>query len=88
MTDVFMKILGYILLIAILIVGGAAYYAARKPSDPVQYFQTEPVKRGDIFKKITATGTIEPEELVDVGAQVMGLRQRFAGKPNRLQRGS
>jgi HlyD family secretion protein len=72
-----MKLAGFLLLTAIPIAGGAAFYATRKPSDPVPYFQTESVKRGDIAKKITATGTIEPEELVDVGAQVMGLITGF-----------
>jgi HlyD family secretion protein len=43
----------------------------------VQTFQTEPIKRGDIVLKKTATGTVEPEELVDVGAQVMGLITGF-----------
>ena len=34
--------------------------------------RTEPVKRGDLVSVIKATGTIEPEDAVDVGAQVMG----------------
>ena len=72
-----MKILGLLLLIAIPITGGAAYYATRKPAVPVQSFQTESIKQGDIVLKKTATGTVEPEELVDVGAQVMGLITGF-----------
>jgi HlyD family secretion protein len=72
-----MKLVGFLLLATIPIIGGAAFYATRKPSDPVQCFQTELIKRGDIAKKITATGTIEPEDLVDVGAQVMGLITGF-----------
>ncbi|MBP9839352.1 MAG: efflux RND transporter periplasmic adaptor subunit [Proteobacteria bacterium] len=31
------------------------------------------VKRGDIFVGISATGTVQPEETIDVGAQVAGL---------------
>ena len=42
-------------------------HAARKTP-----FREAPVKRGDLFVTITATGTVEPEEVVDVGAQVAG----------------
>jgi HlyD family secretion protein len=35
-------------------------------------FRTVPVKRGDLLATISATGTVEPEEVVDVGAQVAG----------------
>ena len=35
-------------------------------------FRTVAVKRGDLLSTISATGTVEPEEVVDVGAQVVG----------------
>jgi HlyD family secretion protein len=35
-------------------------------------WRTAPVKRGDVVAAISATGTVEPEEVVDVGAQVLG----------------
>ena len=35
-------------------------------------FRTAPVIRGDLQATISATGTVEPEEVVDVGAQVAG----------------
>lgn len=35
-------------------------------------FRTAPVTRGDLQATISATGTVEPEEVVDVGAQVAG----------------
>jgi HlyD family secretion protein len=35
-------------------------------------FKTVQVKRGDLQATISATGTVEPEEVVDVGAQVAG----------------
>ncbi len=47
--------------------------------------QTVPVKRGDVLSEISATGTVEPEEVVDVGAQVAGQINSFGtdvnGKP-------
>lgn len=45
------------------------FYYAKRPA--VSYHTTE-VKRGDLVATIGATGTVEPEELVDVGAQVAG----------------
>ena len=35
-------------------------------------FKTVKVERGDVVKQIEATGTVEPEDLVDVGARVSG----------------
>ncbi len=35
-------------------------------------FRTVQVKRGDVLATISATGTVEPEEVVDIGAQVAG----------------
>src|SRR5665811_1448418 len=35
-------------------------------------FKTVQVKRGDLQATISATGTVEPEEVVDIGAQVAG----------------
>src|SRR6266700_1214758 len=40
-------------------------------------FNTATVKHGDIVATISATGTIEPVEVVDVGAQVAGLILSF-----------
>ncbi len=35
-------------------------------------FRLAPVSRGDLTATISATGTVEPEEVVDIGAQVAG----------------
>src|ERR1039458_4674082 len=40
-------------------------------------FTTATVKRGDVAATISATGTIEPLEVVDVGAQVAGRVSTF-----------
>ena len=40
-------------------------------------FHTAVVKRGDLVAMISATGTVEPEQVVDVGAQVAGMILAF-----------
>src|ERR1043166_4367746 len=45
-------------------------------------FTTATVKRGDLTATITATGTIEPVEVIDVGAQVAGLIKSFGKDKN------
>ncbi len=40
-------------------------------------FRTAPVQRGDLRVTISATGTLEPEEVIDVGAQVAGIITSF-----------
>jgi HlyD family secretion protein len=44
-------------------------------------FRTEPVVRRNLLATIPATGTIEPEEVVDVGAQVAGRIDNFGVDP-------
>jgi HlyD family secretion protein len=72
--------------VALLIVGAGLgawqwrAHAAHKPS-----FRETPVKRGDLFVTTAATGTVEPEEVVDVGAQVAGLINVFGKDKNGKQ---
>jgi HlyD family secretion protein len=56
--------------IAAGIAGGWWYFNKNKAKNVT--FRTTEVTRGDILSTISATGTVEPEELVDVGAQVAG----------------
>jgi HlyD family secretion protein len=71
-----------ILLIAVIgigagIAGGWWYFNKGKVNNVA--FRTVEITRGDILSAINATGTVEPEELVDVGAQVAG-QVLFFGK--------
>ncbi len=45
-------------------------------------FKTVQVKRGDLKATISATGTVEPEEVVDIGAQVAGRIVAFGKDEN------
>src|SRR4051812_20782161 len=54
-----------------LMAGGAVWYLKADTPAAVSY-KTAPVSRGDLVATIGATGTVEPEEVIDVGAQVTG----------------
>ena len=67
-----------VLAIAIIIlVGGAGVGWWWVRSDHKLSFRTAVVKHGDVAATISATGTIEPIEVVDIGAQVAGLIKAF-----------
>ena len=68
-----MKNLMRIVLIVLLALGAVAVirYLHNKGTKSSS-FRTVEVTRGDILSTISSTGTVEPEELVDVGAQVAG----------------
>ena len=58
------------ILLAIALAVGVFWW--RSHTGPALSFTTATVKRGDVVASIGATGTIEPLETVDVGAQVAG----------------
>jgi HlyD family secretion protein len=61
-------------LIGLLVVftGAAVIWFWSRDNTGSDGFQTVPVTRGNLQAVISATGTVEPEEVVDVGAQVAG----------------
>jgi HlyD family secretion protein len=72
-----------ILLIFLALVGGAAVlYFRSADAESTSAFQTSQVTRGDLLVAISATGTVEPEEVVDVGAQVAGQILSFGQDAN------
>ncbi|MGA3283878.1 MAG: efflux RND transporter periplasmic adaptor subunit [Verrucomicrobiota bacterium] len=58
-------------------VGGVGVWWWHAQNEPKVSFRTAVVRRGDVAATISASGTIEPEEVVDVGAQVAGLIKAF-----------
>jgi len=72
-----------LLLVLVLGLGGtvAAWYLSSADRER-PLFRTAQVKRGDLLAAISATGTVEPEELVDVGAQVAGQINSFGKDKN------
>ena len=70
-----------LLLVLVFIIASATWYLLKANGQPVVYSTAE-VKRGDLVVTITATGTVEPEEVVDVGAQVAGQIVSFGKDKN------
>ena len=62
---------GKILILAVLAVAAVGFFSFGERSNEI--FRTAEVTRGDLLVAISATGTVEPEEVIDVGAQVAGL---------------
>jgi HlyD family secretion protein len=63
-------------LIGITVIGSCLWWfnsaMSRRPA-----YRTAEVRRGSLDATISATGTVEPEEVVDVGAQVSGIVSSF-----------
>jgi len=61
-------------LVAALALGGGYLGWSRwlAPADPAAKYATAVVQRGDLEDVVTATGTLQPRDFVDVGTQVSG----------------
>jgi HlyD family secretion protein len=64
-----------------LAAAGMFWYFQRVDAETAS-FRTVRVTRGDLLVAISATGTVEPEEVVDVGAQVAGQILSFGKDAN------
>ncbi|QEL19871.1 efflux RND transporter periplasmic adaptor subunit [Limnoglobus roseus] len=60
-----------------LVLGGAAYWLWAPARASGVTFLTEPVTRGELLATVGGTGTLEPEDVIDVGTQVAGLIKTF-----------
>jgi HlyD family secretion protein len=81
-----MKWISVLLIIIVIasIAGGAVWYVRHDTGGEAAY-RTAAVTRGDLLATITATGTLEPEEAIDVGAQVQGRIVKFGKDTNGKQ---
>ena len=59
-------------LVVFALVGLAAFWYVRRDSTAEAQLRTAPVRRGDLVATISATGTVQAQEQIDVGAQVAG----------------
>ncbi|MBI5582181.1 MAG: RND transporter, partial [Deltaproteobacteria bacterium] len=66
-----------IVVIAMGVLGAGATWYLKGRNGQTMIYRTVPVKRGDLLVSISATGTVEPEEVIDVGAQIAGQIMAF-----------
>jgi HlyD family secretion protein len=76
-----MRIWIYVLVLFLLVSSTAGWYLHANAKSAVEY-RTTPLRRGDVISSISATGTLEPEEVVDIGAQVAGQIEAFGKDVN------
>ena len=77
--------------VALIAGGGVAAWLNMSGSEQQEFrLVTDKATRGDFISKVQATGTLEPEDLVDVGAQVTGEIKEFGtdANGNRVDYGS
>src|SRR5262245_1683352 len=67
--------------ICLLAVAGLGYVALRPGSDAAPKYRTVEIKRGNLLATITATGTVQPDDVVDVGARVVGQIEKLGPDP-------
>ncbi len=64
---------GYLLVAGLIVLAGAAFYFFRSGDTAGQVsYVTEPVVRSDIEVTVSATGTVEPTDLVEVSTELSG----------------
>ena len=71
-----------LVLIVLVAVGGGAWWLFGRDTAEAAPLRTAPVVRDDVVSTISATGTVEPEELIDIGAQVAGKILAFGKDTN------
>jgi HlyD family secretion protein len=80
-----LKAITALFLAAALIAGGWWWWNQRQSASDSPQYRTTPIVKTDIISSIAATGTVVPEDVVDVGTQVNGQIASFGkdtdGKP-------
>lgn len=68
----------FVSIVGLVCIGGWYW---KHDATPQHVYRTVAVKRGDMTATISATGTVEPQEVVDVGAQTAGIIDSFGKDP-------
>jgi HlyD family secretion protein len=76
-----MKTIFSITLLLVLTAVGVKLYGNYQTGGEGVAFRTGVVEQGDLVLTVEATGTLEPEEVIDVGAQVVGRIKEFGVDP-------
>jgi HlyD family secretion protein len=69
-----------------LVAGGLGTWYWNNAQAPTFKYRTAAVERDDLVIAISANGTLEPEEVIDVGAQVVGRIKAFGRDPRNPDR--
>jgi HlyD family secretion protein len=72
-----MKKILFLLFVIALAGGGLGFWYVHRGNGSAGQFRVVELRRGDLQATISATGTIQPEDVVDVGAQVAGQIEKF-----------
>jgi macrolide-specific efflux system membrane fusion protein len=73
---------------AALVAGGGAWYALGGSADRARPLATAVVQKADLEDTVSATGTLQPRDYVDVGTQVSGqLKKLHVAIGERVERG-
>ena len=70
------------LLVLVAAAAGVGFWVWKANAQPRASFRTAKVFRGPLRATIGATGTLQPEEVVDIGAQVAGRIEYLGKDPN------
>ncbi len=77
-----MRVLRLVLgLVVVAALGAGGWWYFFSNSSNKSKFRTAIAERGELLATINATGTIEPEEVIDIGAQVAGKIEKFGPDP-------
>lgn len=68
--------------VAVVVVTSLFFWQAYGSSGDEYAFRTAGIEKGDLAATIAATGTIEPEEVIDIGAQVAAQIKNFGANPD------
>jgi HlyD family secretion protein len=71
------KLIIAFLVLVLCAAGALGYWFSHASAHSDGPYRTEEVKRGDLLATFSATGTLEPEDIIDVGAQVAGQIKAF-----------
>jgi HlyD family secretion protein len=80
-----MKKVAFVALLLAAVTGGVYFYNVRTAA-PEPVVTTQPFSRGDIVESVSATGTLEAVETVEVGTQVSGVVRELDADFNSIVR--
>ncbi len=74
-----LRLLAILVVVAVIGAGGWWYLFAKDNNK--SRFRTAVAERGELLATINATGTLEAEDFIDIGAQVQGMIKEFGKDP-------